>query len=207
MITREWLLSLEKESMAGPAQSLQPEDIEYLVELLSEKDDKVRYSAFLLLQERSIGEADIYPYWDTFRNKLNSDNSYQRSLGLMLLAVNSKWDDSGRMEAALEDYLKLLEDEKPITVRQCIQSLSHILPYHPKLNATIAKRLMALDLSVIKETMRKLVLMDILNILALIRESRKDEEIESYILNALKGDLLDKKSKKQVEDLCRLKVF
>lgn len=62
-------------------------------------------------------------------------------------------------------------------------------------------------LNEIKETMRRPVLMDILNILALVRESKKDEEIENYILNALKGDLLDKKSKKQVEDRCRLKLF
>lgn len=207
MISTEWLLSLEKESIAGPARTLQTEDIEKLVELLSEKNDKIRYPAFLLLQERSYGEPDVYPYWDTFRDKLRSDNSYQRSIGLMLLAVNTRWDDSGRMEATIEDYLKLLEDEKPITIRQCIQSLSYILPYQPRLTATIAKRLMALELTEIKDTMRKLVYMDILNILALIRESSKDEEIENYILNALKGDLLDKKSKKQIEELCKLKLF
>ncbi len=207
MITREWLLSLVKGDLADTAHKLQKEDIEYLVELLSEKDDKVRYAAFLLLQERSHKESDVYPYWDTFRGKLKSDNSYQRSIGAMLLAVNSKWDDSGRMETTIEDYLKLLKDEKPITVRQCIQSLEFILPYHPRLNARIAKSLITLELNEIKETMRKPILMDILNILALIRESTKDEEIENYILNTLKGDLLDKKSKKQVEDWCRLKLF
>lgn len=207
MISKEWLLALEKESMAGPARTLQAEDLEMLVELLSEKNDKLRYPAFLLLQERSYAEPDVYTYWDTFRDKLRSDNSYQRSIGLMLLAVNTRWDDSGRMEATIEDYLKLLEDEKPITIRQCIQYLSYILPYQPRLKAVIAKRLMALELTEIKDTMRKLVCMDILNILALIRETGKDEEIENYILNALKGDLLDKKSKKQIEELCKLKLF
>ena len=70
MLTREWILSLDKEDLADSAYKLQKEDIEYLLGFLSEKDDKVRHAAFLLLQERSHKEADVYPYWDTFRGKL-----------------------------------------------------------------------------------------------------------------------------------------
>jgi len=49
--------------------------------------------------------------------------------------------------------------------------------------------------------MRKSVLLDILNVLLLIRKELKADEIESFILNALSGEILDKKSKKQIEAL------
>lgn len=207
MITTEWLMSIGKEHTAEIAATLDPEGIGQLVGLLAEKNDKIRYPAFLLLQERSYSNSDVYPYWDTFKEKLGSDNSFQRSIGLMMIAVNTRWDKSGRMEETINDYLERTEDEKPITVRQCIQSLSYILPYKPLLGLPIAKKLVSLDLSQVKDTMRKLILMDIIEILAIIRESRTTDEIEDYILSALKGDILDKKSKKQVEELCKVKLF
>lgn len=69
----------------------------------------------------------VYTYWDIFREKLKSDNSYQRSIGLMLIADNARWDTQNRMEETIYDYLKCLSDEKPITVRQCIRSLVKII--------------------------------------------------------------------------------
>lgn len=48
--------------------------------------------------------------------------------------------------------------------------------------------------------MRKSILLDILNVL-LIMKDQKTDEVESFILNALSGEILDKKSKKQIEAL------
>jgi hypothetical protein len=56
------------------------------------KDDTFRYKCFLLLQGRSEKYPDVYPYWELFVQKLDSTNSYQRSLGLMLIAENVRWD-------------------------------------------------------------------------------------------------------------------
>jgi hypothetical protein len=47
--------------------------------------------------------------------------------------------------------------------------------------------------------MRKLVLMDILSILIAIKKNQSSSKIENYIMNALTGEILDKKSKKQIE--------
>ena len=120
-------------------------DISQLVEWLMLSDDNARHKALLLLQCRSSYAGDVYPYWEVFRAKLKSDNSYQRSIGLVLIADNAKWDSVGKMEAALEDYSGLLSDAKPITVRQCIQGLSRIALYKPDLGQKIADRLIAFD--------------------------------------------------------------
>lgn len=123
MITAESMMSIEKNDLEEASKKLDTGDIPRLVEWLALKDDNIRYQAFLLLQNRSLFFGDVYPFWDVFRAKLNSDNSYQRSIGLMLIAANIRWDRESRMEDTIGEYLELLNDEKPITIRQCIQSL------------------------------------------------------------------------------------
>lgn len=65
----------------------------------------------------------------------------------------------------------------------------------------IANKLMSINIAEIKETMRKLILMNILSILAMIRKYQANDEIDRYIFNALSGGLLDKKAMKQVETM------
>ena len=194
-------MSISKNDLQVASKVLNKDDIQKLVEWLSLKDDNFRYQAFLLLQNRSLFFDDVYPYWDTFKNKLKSKNSYQRSIGLMLIADNVKWDIKNRMDDTIDECLQLLNDEKPVTIRQCIQSLGRIASSKPGLNDKIASRLISFNLVSIKETMRKLILLDILNVLLVIRKEHRTDEIESFILNALSGEILDKKSKKQIEVL------
>lgn len=201
MITIESLVTISKCDLPEASKALNKEDIPQLIEWLTLKDDNIRYQAFLLLQNRSLFFADVYPYWDTLRNKLKSDNSYQRSIGLMLIAENAKWDTENRTEDTIDEYLSLLNDEKPITIRQCIQSLGKIVSAKPGLNDKIASRLITFDLMAVKETMRKSILLDILNVLLTIRQNHKTDEIESFIFNTFSGEILDKKSKKQIEVL------
>ena len=201
MITIESMMSVDKGDLPEASKKLSRDDIPQLVEWLSLKDDDIRYQAFLLLQNRSSFYDDVIQYWDTFHGKLNSDNSYQRSIGLMLIAENVKWDTAGRMENTIDNYLELLNDEKPVTVRLCIQSMGKIVPYKPGLSDKIAGRLISFNIMAVKETMRKSVLLDILNILLLLRKGLKTGETESYIRSALSGEFLDKKSKKQIEAL------
>ena len=142
---------------------------------------------------------DVYPFWDVFCEKLKSTNSYHRSIGLMLIAHNVRWDKENKIDVIITDYLTLLDDEKSITVRQCIQSLSKIVPYKTHLHNKIANELMSINIMEVKETMRKLIMMDILSILALIRKHQTTDGIEDYIFKALTGGLLDKKSIKLIE--------
>ncbi len=199
MISMESMTAAGKSDLQEAAKDLGKEELLQLVEWLSLKEDNIRYRAFLLLQYRSSLSDDVYPYWNTFRDKLKNDNSYQRSIGLMLIAENAKWDAENRMEDTIDEYLDLLRDEKPVTVRQCIQSLAKVAPYKPGLNRKIAESLISFDLMAVKETMRKSILLDILNLLLTIRNQQNTNEIESFILTALSGGILDKKSKRQIE--------
>ncbi len=199
MITIEKLMAIDKSDLYEASKVIDKSDLPQLVEWLSEKDDKIRYQTFLLLQARSSCIDDVYPFWDIYRGKLKHENSYQRSIGLMLTAENVKWDKENRIDATIDEYLSLLNDEKPITVRQCIQSLSKIIPYKKQLHSKIAGRLMSINISSIKDTMRKVIVLDILEALVTIRKYKTNDDIERYIINALSGGILDNKTKKQIE--------
>jgi hypothetical protein len=201
LISFESIKSICKDNLSEASKTLDKNDIGQLVEWLSLKEDDIRYQAFLLLKNRSVSYDDVYPYWDVLKEKLKSDNSYQRSIGLMLISENVRWDTDNRIADTIDDYLQLLNDEKPVTVRQCIQSLGMIASLKPCLNDIIAARLISIDLVAVKETMRKSILLDILNILAIIGKEHRADAIESYIKDALASDILDKKSKKQMENL------
>ena len=185
------------------AQSLNAQDIKQLVDILSEKDDNIRYAALLALKSRSEKTRDVYEYWDEFAKKLQSDNSYQRSIGLMLLAENAKWDKADKFSTVADIFLFYCDDEKFITARQCIQSLKKIIPYKKQLSEKISENLMKIDIQKRKDTQRKLLLMDILGVLCEIQKANFSDKIQEYINKALTGGTLDKKSIKDIEKLLK----
>lgn len=196
MITAESLNELEKQNLASIALKLESRDIALLFELLSEKDDNLRYKSFLLLQSRSENFEDVYPYWDALVDKLSNDNSYQRSIGLMLIAENVRWDKQKKFDALADQYLALCDDEKPVTVRQCIQSLLKIVPFNPDCIAKVVDKLIGIDLIQRKDTQRKLLLTDILTVLLECQKIQPQEKVDRYICEALTGGILDEKTRK-----------
>ena len=196
----EAVLSLvTPENAAAFAEALEKADIEMLVQRLDSAEDKIRYPAFLLLRARSAVSDDVYPFWDALAEKLVRENSYQRSIGAMLLAANTRHDTAGKMQDAMPRFLRLLNDPKPITVRQVAQALPEILRAKPELAEETGRALMAVDLVGYKDTMRKLILLDFLDALLLIREIQPTPELEAYLFSALSGSILDEKSKRQLQ--------
>jgi hypothetical protein len=198
MIDDANLSLISPENAAAFVAQLGEADIAMLVARLDSQEDKIRYPAFLLLRARSAIYDDVYPFWDLFVEKFSHENSYQRSLGAMLLAANARHDKAGNMRACLPRFLALLNDPKPITVRQCAQALPEILRAQPELSGEISKALVQVDLMQFKETMRKLILVDFLDTLLISRTMQPSEEVEQYIFSALSGSILDEKSKKLI---------
>lgn len=89
MDTRQ-LKELSKDDVAKLSKNLSRDEIRLLVEMLNEKDEATRYHAFLLLQSNSYSFPFVYEYWNDLEEKLESPNSYQRSVGVKLIAENVK---------------------------------------------------------------------------------------------------------------------
>ena len=201
MITEQKFLSFDKTRPDEVAGMLSDEEIEALVEKLSRKEDDLRYRAFLLLQSRSRMSADVYRFWDIFRAKTSESNSYQRSIGMMLLAENAQWDTEGKAKDSLPDMTALLADEKPITVRQTIQALEKVGLSINELRPQIRKDLIDFDLTAVRETMRKSILTDILHALIILKDGSDTQAVDAYIVRALTGNILDAKTKKALQRL------
>jgi hypothetical protein len=162
------LKTLPKNSIPQLAANLFAVDVAFLVEQLAEKDDTMRYKAFLLLQANSRLSPLVYAHWSVLEQKLGSDNSYQRSLGVMLLAENVRWDKGGKFGEALPAYLQCCGDEKFITARQAIQGLAQVVKTDSRYNEKIKQRLASLPLGKYKENQQKLLSKDIAAVLKII---------------------------------------
>ena len=198
MIDSNTMSLFTPENAADYAAVLNAADIPVLVEQLASAEDKIRYPAFLLLKERSAIRADVYPFWDVFDAKLNSENSYQRSIGAMLISANARHDTAGKLRQSLPRYLALLSDPKPITVRQCAQALPEILRAKPEYAKPICDAVLRVSLTDYKDTMRKLILLDVLEALLICRTIAPTPALEEYFFSVLSGSILDDKSKKQL---------
>jgi hypothetical protein len=169
----EKLRATTKNQISQSAKNLSDPDIRFLVETLAEKDDVLRYKAFLLLQASSQKLPIIYQYWDILVKKLDNENSYQRSVGLMLVAENVRWDKEGKFAKTIDKYLSCCSDEKFITARQAIQGLANIVDATNQYNDAIKQKLSSLSLAQYKENQQKLLNKDIANIQKIIERKSK----------------------------------
>jgi len=189
----------QKNNLEEFAASLTAEYINFLVPLLTEKNDEIRYLAFLVLCERSNNHPDIYPYWDVFVSKLSSEDTYQRTIGATLIAANIRWDEKKKFARIFQTFMSLCNDEKFVTSRLTIQTIPVWAKYVPELLDKVVDELVHINVKRLKESQRKLILLDIINALIAIRELKSSEKITKYLIEAMTGGLLDKKSVKKLE--------
>lgn len=130
-------------------------------ELLFDKNNNTAYKSLKELQRKSEETDCVYPYMDRLSDMLDSDNSYIRTRGLILLAYNAKWDKDYKIDEVIDKYLKHITDVKPITARQCIKLLPIIAKYKPELKNDILSALHKADASVYDDSMQPLVYKDI----------------------------------------------
>ncbi|MEF9920768.1 MAG: hypothetical protein RR802_06905 [Erysipelotrichaceae bacterium] len=130
------------------------------IEMLICSDNKHAYNVLkelLLICEQSN---DLYMYFDKFVDMMNNkENSFIRTRGLRLIAYNAKWDKENKVNSIIEKWLEHVEDEKPITARQCIQDVIVIAKYKPELLDIILNTLENFN-QIYDDSMQKLVYKD-----------------------------------------------
>ena len=138
--------------------------------LLFDKNNSTAYKALQALQKECEESDKIYCYMDKLADMIDSDNSYIRTRGLILIAYNAKWDRDNKIDEIIDEYLKHIEDVKPITARQCIKLLPLIAKNKPELKSDIVSALKKADISIYAYSMQPLVCKDIQNSLAEIEK-------------------------------------
>lgn len=131
------------------------------VRMLRCPNNREAYRALQSLQEASDLDDAVYTHLDAFIEMMHDSNSYVRTRGLTLIACNAKWDEAGRYDEIIDEYLDHVTDEKPITARQCIKSLPKLAQAKPHLMPRIASSLRHADTSAYADSIRPLVQNDI----------------------------------------------
>lgn len=139
-------------------------------EMLFDKNNNIAYKALQTLQKECAESDKVYCYMDKLADMMNSDNSYIRTRGLTLIACNAKWDKDNKIDEIIDEYLKHIEDVKPITARQCIKLLPLIAKNKPELRIDIVSALQKADISIYADSMQSLVYKDIQSSLAEIEK-------------------------------------
>lgn len=140
-------------------------DIDTIFCQLLSNNNKVAYEELQILQTVSEKSDSLYPYMSQLANMLDSDNSYIRTRGIVLIAYNARWDKGNILNELISKYLRHITDKKPITARQCIKLLPMISKYKPELNANIIVALKEADISTYSNSMQSLIYSDIQNAL------------------------------------------
>ena len=128
---------------------------------LFDRDDKAAYKCLKELTAASEQDSQVYQFFDTFVEMLDSENSYIRTRGLLLISANAKWDSDNKIDEIIDKYLGHIMDEKPTTARQCIKALPNIARYKPDLIEDILSALRRADPKRYADSMRSLVWNDI----------------------------------------------
>ena len=97
-----------------------------IIAKLTSKNDKYACAVAEKIISESQDTDKWYEYFDDFATLLKHPKSLVRNRALHILAVNAQWDDENRFAAILPEFLSHIMDEKPITARQCIKSLTLI---------------------------------------------------------------------------------
>lgn len=140
-------------------------DIDICIARLTGKDAKDAYALTQQITAESRDTDAWYPCFDQFAALLRHKNSLVRNRAISILAANARWDADGKFNALLDEFLSHVTDVKPITARQCIAALPEIAEAKPEFIPKIRSALRQADLSGYPDSMRPLILKDIVAVL------------------------------------------
>lgn len=109
---------------------------------LNSTDDQIRLNALQTILKLTEKKVDwVYNVWEELLKKLDHENSYQRSIGIMVLCNLARSDHEHRLRTAADRLLAHTKDEKFITARQCLQNIWKIAAADPSLRKKVLDHL------------------------------------------------------------------
>lgn len=130
------------------------------IKILTGKDTVRGYELFIELTKELSKNNKYYGMIDRLIPLLKSNNAYVRIRSFCLLCYEARWDDENRLDDCIDEILMLLNDEKPVVVRKCIEALHELLIYKDY-SSKVEKALGSVDLSKYKDSMKPLIQKDI----------------------------------------------
>lgn len=136
-----------------------------ILKRLTDKNDRAAYEYAKEIVSESAVSDRYYRNFPDFFSLLNDRSSYVRTRGFILCCSQARWDCDGRLKECLPEMLKLLNDEKPTVVRQCLKALTGVMTFLPELREDVRKGVEGIDLSGYKDSMVPLIKKDMQELL------------------------------------------
>lgn len=128
---------------------------------LRNKNDKEAYELLLELEKQAAESNVLYRYFDDFVELTSDEKSFVRTRGFRLVCAQAKWDIENKFEKNIDTLLCMLDDVKPIVVRQCLAALHEVVLYKPEVIDIICAKMKELDFSKYNDSMVSLIERDI----------------------------------------------
>ncbi|QTL97460.1 hypothetical protein GM661_05415 [Iocasia frigidifontis] len=168
-------------------------DIERLFKDINSKDNHVRLKALNQLLKITDNTVDWFDdVYLELVEKLSNNNSYQRSISILLLCNLAKSDKNNKVAGLLSDILTHTYDKKFITSRQCIQNIWKIAILDKKYETQIVNHLNQQYITCKDEKHFNLIRQDIIETLNKIYKKNLDEDLKEKILKLIEIEEVEK---------------
>ena len=175
--------------------------INLYMERIKSKDDAERFAAFselLVITEQKVTWFNEYK--DQILEKLDDANSYQRSIGTMLLCNLAKSITDQKILDNIMDKLVLMkDDEKFITQRQYLQNIWKVAIAGKKYEKIIVNQLSAEYCDCISKKHSNLLRLDIISSLVKIADKTESLELRKKIMELIDLENNEKDRKKYLK--------
>jgi len=175
-------------------------EIDALFVGICSKEGKERLKALNQLLKITENKVEWFEEkYDELVEKLNNENSYQRSIGIMLLCNLAKSDKNDKILSILPEIISHTRDEKFITARQCIQNIWKIAITNPQSGMEIMNHLKEQYMSCKNDKHYNLIRQDIIQSLYTIYCHNINEDLKADILNLIEREEDEKYKKKYLQ--------
>jgi hypothetical protein len=164
---------------------------------LGSQDDKVRYAALQAVLKATDCRVNwAYDVWNGLVSRLSHDNSYQRSIAVMTLCNLAKSDSENRLAKEIDNLLRLTNDEKFVTSRQCMQSIWKVAVGEKSIRKKVTDHLSKQYVECVNGKHHSLIRQDIIQSLRNLFDSVHDETIRVKAMGLIKMETEAKNRKK-----------
>jgi hypothetical protein len=145
---------------------------------LGSTDDTIRFNALQIISEITDDPVDwAYEVWDDLLRRLHHENSYQRTIAILVLCNLAKSDTQHRLDRDLDLLFAHTTDSKFVTSRKCLQNLWKVAAASPQNRDKVLDHLERRFIECASETHSNLLRQDILQSFRCLYDQEKDEEL------------------------------
>jgi hypothetical protein len=138
-------MSLKIESLARQAEKDKIFLSQVIKGLTSEKPQIKYQSGKTLISLSQENPRVLYPKWDYFTELLNNENTFMKSIGIMIISNLTRVDTKNKFNKIFEKFYKLLNDQSMITAANLAGYSGMIGQTKPELQTKITNRLLSID--------------------------------------------------------------